>query len=324
MFSYISFQHSISPDRWCNADQDILACSSCKEALAITLHSYLSVDSVDKICKVYRQKLATAHKKDCPFRLDGEQFLRLDDTQCEKTVIPAYMASVFPHDLVELMENRSPSSILRQHVKKLEDICLSIPSTKTRWNYPKLVISEEIRKYSSSEEDDGHESSFISDISCLLGTHDQSVAILAILGWTPITDTPNPVVSLGCPICLSLMELTLEKYNEDSESKEGTESEPRSKKQRKLAMFCNPHDAHRHYCPFQMGFPTTMSGHATPMWRTLLSRLHQEKKSNESLQEPTVGLTEDSDNYDKIRSILWSAIVPKKVDLSQDSSKNED
>jgi hypothetical protein len=118
------------------------------------------------------------------------------------------------------------------------------------------------------------------------------------------------------------MELTLEKRDESSESKEDTEAEPLSKKRKKLAMFCNPHEAHRHYCPYKSGFPKTISAHETPIWKTLLSRLHREKEPKEAPLESGAGMAADSDkSYDKIRKILWSAIAPKRVDLSEDLEK---
>lgn len=305
----------------------MLACASCDAALAITLLSDFSVSTVEKICNAYRQQLATAHEKDCPFRLDAEQFLRLEETQ--QGIVPTQIMSVLPQEFVELMEKPSPSTLLRQRVQQLEKVCPSSPSST--WVYPSLEISEEIRKYRLNDDDTREGTELISAISGLLGTDDSSMLTLAILGWTPIDaptetdpDSGARIVSLGCPMCLSLMELTLkQKENESQDAAAVGDRAP--KRLKKLARFCNPHDAHRHYCPFKCGFPKTLSGRETPLWQVLLSRLHREKESKETVHDVEKDTAEDLDqSVDRIRKILRSAIVPKKVDLTIEESETED
>jgi hypothetical protein len=262
--------------------------------------------------------------------LTAEQFLRLEKSQGGKTLIPTYMASVIPQNYVELLEHPSPSSMLRQRVQHLGSVAASTAGVP--WRYPKLDIPEQIQQFGLKEVVDGTGRS-IAQVVDLLGTGDDSLVSLALLGWNPIdlppedssSNSPHPVVSLGCSICLSLMELTLEKRDTLSQSLQGRDDaqavdDRPTKRQKKLARFCNPYDAHRHYCPYKCGFPKSIPERATPMWQVLLSRLLKENDSKNAQQDAgtEVTTTDPDEVFDKIRKILRSAIVPKKVDLSND------
>lgn len=311
--------------RWSNADKDMLVCLSCRQALAIALHSSLSAKSTGALCDAYRQQLATTHKQDCPFRLDAQQFLRLEEEGKDsktKVVVPAYMVSVLPEDCVEIMEHPAPIEVLKSRVKKLENVW---EAGEARWKYPKLEISQEIRDYRLNNDDTADGLTLINNLSDLLGTKDESVLTLAILGWIPIDHTTEtstssvPVVTLGCPICLSLMELRLEQATSNLHPRENEDDsgDPPNKKQRKLAMFCNPYDAHRHYCPYKCGFPKAVSTHELAVWKVILSRLHDDNKD----KGPPENLAEEAatgwdESYEKIRTILRSGIAPKRVDLT--------
>ena len=313
----ISFSHR----SWRNADRDMLSCPSCNQALAIALHSNLSFKATESLCRAYRQKLATAHEPDCPFRLDAEQFLRLDASST--ATLPTYMFQVLPAECAELLERPPPTTILKKRVQLLSEVL------QNDWKYPCLDAAQELKDYRLNGEDDRDGLALIQGASEQLASEDVSILTLAILGWIPIKDgtsnatldASSPVASLGCPLCFSFMELTLEKKSEATAavSTQDDAATPPTKKQRRLAMFCNPHDAHRHYCPYRCGFPKTVSDTDDAVWKTLLSRLYKEQRvSEQGTPSDTANLENPDQSYDRIRKILWSAIVPKKVDLTGD------
>eukprot|EP00980_Cylindrotheca_fusiformis_P021439 scaffold8301_cov184-Cylindrotheca_fusiformis.AAC.7 len=292
------------PFRWRNADKDMLACSTCNAALAITLPSGLSTKVMERICDSYREKLALAHKQNCPFKIDGEQFLRLQNRNGED-LIPPYLASVLPQDCVELLEKPFPSALLLERIKQLDEHC---PPT---YEYPKLEVS-------GCQPD---ETDSIKEMAATRLATSESVGILVILGWRP-TDQKTlesaPSVALGCRLCYSWMDLKLVKKSSDKQSEVATLEETRPSKKSKLSRYCNPFEAHRHYCPYVCGFPERLSSPKKPIWKTLVSRLQQEDTIS---QQVALDLNDQSisggdDSADRIQKILRAAIARKKIDLS--------
>jgi hypothetical protein len=280
----------------------MLVCSFCNSALAIELISSLSTKTADKLCNLYREKLALAHCSNCPFKIEGEQFLRLQKTE-EKSVVPTAMVSVLPQDCVELMDHPFPRPLLRKRVELLESKC---PSS---WVYPKLQISTDLTEYSNEENNDPLKK------ACQILETTETPAVLSILGWEPADvkedETGTPTVSLNCHLCFSWMELTLEK-EEFSENLHATEAQP--EKRRKLVSsprYRNPLESHRHYCPYKCGFPNSLFAEKKPVWKSVLSRLKVEKTRQD--------ISFDSGyTVDKIQQLLRAAIAPKRIDLASE------
>jgi hypothetical protein len=317
-------------------------------------------------------------------------------TKVTSTVVPPYMAAVLPEESVRLLGHPKPSTILRGTVKQLIDILLE-PSTTTTtafaWTYPKLVIPTEIRQlvamdnYSgpaanlfefsnndnnnkNKNNNDGNNYNKNDDGDNTVSSLFESVVALAVFGWTPIqrlmadNDDSVPTVTLGCPLCLSVMELTLkkmasqvgegvrsdghhnvedEKDHEDKEMQHMTTTTA-TKRLRLLSRYCNPLDAHRHYCPYKSGFPNTSMDRPTPVWQIITNRLQKEEKETiivPAKQQPglspvkasmatTITTTfdgnDDDDNdgtragtlldasIDRVRQILQAGIAPRKAD----------
>ncbi len=306
----------------------MLSCTSCHAALSITFPSGLSAEAMETICAAYRQQLSTAHKPDCSFRLLADQYLRRVEEP--PVTIPLAFASVFPTDLVQIMEHPFPSQLLSNQIRKIQDVCPSL------WEFPELEIAHEIQSFQPQEDHQKTAVEVITNLVDRFGTNSISVGWLAILGWTPIhakaeldLESQNPMVSLGCPMCMSIMELSLCKSTSTRNNQE--ENSRPSKRQKRLARFCNPYDAHRHYCPFKCGFPTRMLLGGTPLWQVLISRFISEQDDKE-----TDNVDDDDDDTSRekvldpekavarIREILFSGLVPKKVSLDMDEEHDEE
>lgn len=309
----------------------MLSCQSCKAALAIDFPPGLPLQAIENICKVYRQKLAVAHHKHCVFRLEAEQyFLTTDHLKActERTKIarsiPLAFVNIFPRDFVDSIEHRSPSLFLAKRVQYLINSCCSQEDypASIPFEYPKFNIAEELQHFKSRQEDGTFcdITKFLLGCSGLLGTSDISILLLAILGWKPIDanfDKDNEFefhcVSLGCPLCLATMEITL--THKDSEPRD--RGDLPAKRQRKLSRYSNPYNAHRHYCPIRCGFPCTISDADTPLWQVLMEKLETESQAkndqltrNDLMMENTV---DPEDAVRTIRDILSSGIAEKKL-----------
>lgn len=278
------------------------------------MHSNLSATVVQTIFQNYRQKLATAHEPECSFRLDAEQNL-LRHAPSSETVVPSYLASVFPSLSVELLEHPAATILLKNRTEELEK------ATAAGMSYPELELSREIRNCQllgkSARE-------LICSLPKLLGTGYHSTTTLALLGWMPIDnkflESDPPTVSLGCPICLAWMDLALEptrRHSSDDppvvvEASDGDgddddsigESAP---KRRRAARFANPLTAHRHYCPYVCGFPTDSSTPDAPVWQGLLERVCRDSESTANRDEYEQG----EEIFEKLRKILRSGIAAK-------------
>jgi len=333
---------------WQNADKDMLVCSSCSSALAITLNSKLSANTFDKLCQAYRNKIVSCHAASCPFRLssthqlrsleaiqdgpdNGERETGNSDVDQVRLIVPVYMGQVLPEDSIRLMEHPTPSIMLRQNAKKLSDTIRSITfitnrstnknlagasSTSPSWSFPRLQIPSKIQQMNSSLE-----------LTKVLGCDDESILALSLLGWIPIPsvalDDSAPVVSLGCPCCLSIMDLPLDHRlriatdKGHNEVNDENERDPLSKRQRISSRNLNPLEAHRHYCPYKVGFPEK-STDTNPVWKSILKRLSEENHDGEIVESTTatdvaVGVLDKS--VHNVRRILRAGIAVRKIDL---------
>jgi hypothetical protein len=165
-----------------------------------------------------------------------------------------------------------------------------------------------------------------------LGCDDESISALSLLGWNPIPnaalDDADPVVSLGCPCCLAIMDLRLVPQQQIGNNKgsvedsDEDESDRITKRQRISSRNLNPLEAHRHYCPYKVGFPEK-AGVTNPMWKIILKRLSEENHDDEveesttTIEEITtdaaVGVMDKS--VDNVRRMLRAGIATRKIDL---------
>ena len=295
---FLTFCHFAS-HRWRNADKDMLCCLTCGAVVAVILPSGLSVTAMDMLCAAYRTRLAQAHHSTCTFRLQAEQYIK---HQMNEAVLPTAFASIFPQDEVELLEHTSPAELLRARVGAIQDQC------EPPCILPKLEIPHELHEFLSSQE--GQSMSLLDHVaeSGVLGTNQTNMVALAVLGWRP-TRTEQPTggtgrlaVSLHCPLCLADIELLLVGAGEKE-----FPSDSRNCK-RKQARYCNPYDAHRYYCPFICGFPSTLTTEGTPLWKVLL------KKMEETTRSRTIELDSSPTETTQIRAIIQSGIRPQKVE----------
>ena len=334
----------------------MLVCSSCSSALAITLNSKLSANSFDKLCRAYRNKIVFSHDANCPFRLSARQLEYLEAAEetnnaveennksnVEKVclTVPVFMGQVLPEESIRLIEHPTPSIILRQQAKKLSDAVYSVSGATNNsddknattittaagtssfapsWTYPRLQIPSKIRQANSS-----------ADLTKMLGCDDESILALSLLGWNHI---PNiavhdsaPVVSLGCPLCLSIMELRLEQQQQQQqlendkdavEDDDPSETSRSSKRQRLSSRHLNPLDAHRHYCPYKVGFPNKATD-KNPIWKIILERTCKENQQRQThistaVQERATSVSDEvlDESIDKIRRILRAGIATQR------------
>lgn len=307
-------------------------CTSCSSALAITLNSKLSANTYDKLCQAYRNKIVSCHAPSCQFRLSSTEDLRsfeatedateagenAIDLEHSRLTVPVYMSQVLPEDSVRLMEHPRPSSILKQNAKKLSDTIRSIStntsiaeeSSPSSWILPKLQIPTKIRQTNSN-----------SELTKMLGCENESVLALSLLGWTSIPnmslDNSAPIVSFGCPCCLSIMDVRL--IQSTTEVDDQNETDHSNKRQRISSRHLNPLEAHRHYCPYKVGFPEK-AGQTNPLWKIILKRLSEENEITENsatIEEISTDADMKSmdDSVQKVRRILRAGIATRSIDL---------
>lgn len=245
----------------------------------------------------------------------AQEFLKCHSKE-DDPILPSYMMDAFPSECVELVEHPRPSALLQSRVLRLQENCPG------GYKFPQ-ISQEEIPQ--------GLDSSIYTK---QLNTSEESVSVLAILGWEPrgedtkkLTDTAGdlPVtLTLGCRFCYSSMEVSLEKEDLEQEGTTTTNSPPTKKT--RLSKPCAPLDAHRHYCPYVCGFPLQLFAPKKPMWKTIVTRLQKEAEENSTRlqqeqnqqQEETQMTEKDYDRteeeYDqtvyRINDILNSAIAP--------------
>ncbi|VEU43399.1 unnamed protein product [Pseudo-nitzschia multistriata] len=343
---------------WENVDKDMLVCSSCGAALAITLNSKLSAKTFDKLCHAYRTKIVCNHDTNCPFRLSSVDELHSlesseeldsvevendeDDSEHASLDVPVYMGQVLPEDSVRLLECYRPAKIMKQKSKVLIDAIRSLSCAtnigttdengngagddRNTWGYPRLQIPTKIRQIDSD-----------SKLTKALGCGDISILALTLLGWNPIPNKTGKksagTVSLGCPFCLSIMTVNpehqqqqqpqqLQEELEGSDNSDARQSDRTTKRQRMSCRNLNPLEAHRHYCPYKVGFPKKSSD-SNPVWKIILERLRKECHENDvhkctKIREEATGVpaTGFDKSIEKVRRILRAGIAPKEIDLN--------
>jgi C3HC zinc finger-like/Rsm1-like len=329
----------------------MLSCASCESALAILpIPSTLSNASMDKLCQAYRKQIVTRHSKECPFGMSDEQYesiLEAADRQQQQkddplsSVVPSYMAAVLPGASVQILQHPTPSHLLRQRIQDMQSLLPKNNNNNNNnnkiWRFPKLQqheIPSNLQQFLATDNAQ----------SLLNNCHDESILALAVLGWTAIPrnlkqqqqQQPKAaeeihLVSVGCPLCLARMELLLEEQsNDDNPNSPGR---PTKRPRTSTVVPKHPVDAHRHYCPYRVGFPTKMTDtkEDAAVWQPLLHRLQQEAAAaaapaatNQQHDDAAIVITttttlEDMDrSIDKVRRILRSGIVKKTIDLSSD------
>jgi len=292
----------------------MLSCPSCGAVMAVTFSSDLSVTAVEKLCSTYRANMVQMHQANCPFRLLAEQCLRQEineDNESNETSLPTSFAAVFPGDAVELLEHPSPAEILRERVSAIRAM-----ANENSFVFPKIAVPVEFY----SQQEDCHPASILDSVveSGVLGTgigmdSDQKyLIILAVLGWMPTIvridesePTAQAVMSLKCPLCLATMEIPSVAV---SNREEQASAHPR-KHRRTVARHCNPHDAHRYYCPYVCGFPGTATGHGKPLWKLVMERLRDIPQSHNEVDDLPLA------NFTRIQGIIKSGIRSQRVQL---------
>lgn len=298
------------------------------------------------------------HDINCPFRLSSLEELRSLESSVEEdddsydpeeennksnaehasydAEVPVYMGQVLPEDSIRLMEYPKPSMLLKQKGEKLiaairsatnstttdKDAAGAENDAPTTWGYPRLQIPSKIRQMDSN-----------SELTKMLGFDDISILALSLLGWNPIPNTrvkvdeSMPTVSLGCPLCLSIIKLDPEQHQQKEgkgteEDGGASESDRLTKRQRMSCRNFNPLEAHRHYCPYKVGFPKKCTG-TVPLWKIILERLHKECQDDdiknctvvrEEAKCVPIGVFDKA--VEKVRRILHAGIAPKEIDLN--------
>jgi hypothetical protein len=380
---------STPPHSWSNADRDMLVCSCCGAALAILFHPNLSTKAATSITNSYRQQLASSHTLDCSFRLEAEKYLiqlggsgngLVESSSSRLVTIPTALSSVFPPELVELMEHPFPSSSLQRTVDLL-DKALRRALTKhhgllqeddpqqgeCQWKYPELVLSTELDSFHLPQPEElatetvgGQEKwNMITEARKIIGTDNNMTTALALFGWTPVSAAEDeaantaesskqgppehggsllpPVVSVGCPICFAWMYIPLTETDapeptiiivdasssadaENTGQEEGRSTISDRKRRRTRSKYPNPLEGHRHYCPWVCGFPTqyatTAGDNVVPVWKTVATRLFQEKTArylNSSIPDDKdfeTSVDKEGDRtFERVRQILQLGIV---------------
>ena len=308
----------------------MLVCSGCGSALAITLNTSLSANTYDKLCRAYRNKIVSCHSPSCAYRLSSIEELESSETTMEgedamvgdetSLAVPVYMSQVLAEDSVRLMEHPKPGTILRSNARKLSDKIRSTllalnannildGACTSAWTFPKLQVEPRILHMNSNKE-----------LSKCVGCNDESVLALALLGWRSIptmsSNETTPILSFGCPCCLSIMDVSLELVTADDS--DGDETDQSNKRQRIASRNLNPLEAHRHYCPYRVGFPDK-AGESNPLWKIILYRLSEESKITESANIEELSTETDmrglDESVDNVRRILRAGIATRSIDL---------
>lgn len=172
------------------------------------------------------------------------------------------------------------------------------------------------------------------------------------------------LVSMGCPLCMAVMELkccssslaavssnAAGKKDKDmgKQQQEGggsgggggacnEDDRPmkrlRTTTQAKQLYQSDPQEAHRHYCPYKCGFPSSITDKKDPVWKPMLKRLSDENNNassgsgsgscnliaannnGPSSDVAAVPLKDLDASIRKARRILRAGIATKTIDLS--------
>jgi hypothetical protein len=232
------------------------------------------------------------------------------------------------------------------------------------WRYPELELSTGLDSFQPPQpevltaETGGNQEKWnmISEASKIIGTDNYTTAALALFGWTPVSAAEDeaantaessrqglpehggsrfpPVVSVGCPVCLAWMDISLITDAPEpatiivdassSAEAEDAEQEGRStlldrKRRRTRNKYPNPLEGHRHYCPWVCGCPTQYANtrdDEVPVWKTVATRLFQEKTPrylNSSIpdgKDYETSVDKEGDRtFERVRQILRLGIV---------------
>lgn len=260
------FLFSIS-NSWTNPLPDIVVCDQCRATLAISFHPKLESSHVQRIASVYRERLCTSHQETCPFF--AKAFPDAASNTNTTTDVPPYLASALPDETVELMEHPAPRNLVVKRIQVWKDMLIGSDRT-----IPELDMSSS-KGFRDYVRDNHSEETIKARIAqaCGIQAVDKDLAMLALLGWTPVESSSlsesSAVVRAECTTCLAQAELSLQKTSHRKDKED--EPPPPKKPRRKPAM--NPLSAHRHYCPFLCGFPVDKP--AVPMWQNIVTNLLQ-------------------------------------------------
>ena len=292
----------------------MLVCTSCDAALAVPLNSLLPASAIQTLCSSYRTKIATNHSQECPFRIDAELSLIKEsggdngDRSSDLSVVPGYMTSVLSPESLQLLEHSNSTNTLLSVMHRMK---AGISEDKV---LPLIDIPSNIREFEfNGESGDQVLAALVQKLK--VEQSNSLLVLLAILGWTRIDEADIPkngsTLSLGCPCCLAWMDLQLV----DKSSQENTSTSRAEKRSRHETV--DPLKAHRHYCPFLVGFPSTATGTGEkPGWQRILER--SVPKEDET-QPKTLTIDEDEDQtFYRLRNILRAGISKKRPSLSAD------
>lgn len=217
-----------------------------------------------------------------------------DDNVAERDLIkiPTYFRTVLDQGPLTMMEHPHPSNVVRTNANQLTEVTLSLSGNSLSpksWKYPKLDIPQCLQ--------DVFNTSRGTYLKQLFRLGDASILSLSIMGWQKVdvyqsNDLESPVVIMGCPLCFSTKKLLLEPEhftvdtpsNKRNCSKMNNLVDDRIKDQQspsKRRKIVTPEcrfdvlDGHRHYCPFQVGFPNKVTDRYA-VWKVILERLIEE------------------------------------------------
>lgn len=287
------------------------------------------------LCTAYRQQLASAHDENCPYRFEAQQYLRHsstltngvdenhNDNKSEMPLIPTAFAPMIQCEYLRLLEHPSPSRLFMNRVMSMsQKIFNSKQIFEPTFTLPKMHMAKELQivKKLGVETNDEPTSGVLTILRPLLDQirdkNRESLVLLTLLGWNPIpqeSGSPNDKVSVGCPLCLSVLDIPLMVNTLTTEK-------PLQKRQKKESITDDPYNAHRYYCPIVCGFPTSLSlaKGCEPLWRALLHRVHEDYKpgkttcSHEQLTDETLHDDQETgEDLRRARTILHSGIIPR-------------
>lgn len=277
-----------------------LTCENCKAVISILIPPTLSVTARYKLAAQYQQNLWQAHAIQCWHRKNSEYLINtaLSSTQelhrkGLQPVIPTPLARLLPtqSSSLELVEHSAPWPLFRQR-------WLNLYPRVVAFNYPLDVPTYMLYYGTKSDsattllkrlvgrllsfDDDGDAEPLPSVPS--IETPDEieaseSASALVLTGWDlRCNDNEESSAAVECIFCLSRQPLTriavVVGTNLEDES-------PQAKRRRVMSSKWNqPITAHRYYCPWVCGFPTTTVGGncdsittTPPLWQILADRL---------------------------------------------------
>jgi hypothetical protein len=145
---------------WINTSVDMLSCLRCEAALCVLINPKLTKrESIKKLVKAFQAKLATNHKKSCPFRLDAELHLLQNTRNKNESVVPPHLATVLSQGFLELVEHPSPLDLLKDRFNTIAKAILKDePEPKDgdppMWQFPSIDLPDDVMKFGAVEDDE--------------------------------------------------------------------------------------------------------------------------------------------------------------------------